>query len=348
MADKIASSTKNVTLGREVRICPEIVAEEGYIVAGKIKGEKTVYNTVENCDGRMVSLHDGDILIGVLGHRNALHGYSGFVPEKISAGDTLNVLNLGGVIGKCNSVNPEVGTPFEFEVIGSVLVFPNFGSRVGVPAHIGMNAVRDGRHFRELKIPPIIFVVGTCMNAGKTLAASQLIRSLAVKDMKVGACKLTGVSLLRDTLAMKDHGASVALSFNDAGIVTTSKETSAEGAKEILARLSDSDCEVIVAELGDGILGEYGVQEILEDKEIMANAAATVLCANDPVGVWGGIKILKERYGIRTDIVTGPATDNAVGIRFIESSFDLKAINARSNGDKFGKTIFSIVTKEEA
>lgn len=349
IADKIASSTKNVSLGREVRVIPEVISEEGYIVAGRIRGEKTVYNTVENCEGRMVPLHDGDILIGTLGHRNALHGYSGFVPKEIGAGDILNVLNLGGVIGKCNSTNPEVGAPFEFEVLGSVLIFPNFGSRTGVPAHIGMNVEKSEKSLKDIRIPPVVFVVGTCMNAGKTLAASQLIRSLSIRDAKVGACKLTGVSLLRDTLTMKDHGARIALSFNDAGIVTTSALTSARAAKEILSKLSESgDCDVIVAELGDGILGEYGVQEILADPEIMRHAATTILCANDPVGVWGGIKILKEKYGIETHLVTGPATDNAVGVNFIESSFGVNAINARSHGDKFGAAAHSLIFKEAA
>ena len=47
----------------------------------RVCNEKTTYNTLENCEGRMVSLHEGDIVVGVLGHRNALHGYSGVVPH---------------------------------------------------------------------------------------------------------------------------------------------------------------------------------------------------------------------------------------------------------------------------
>ena len=85
LADKISSSTKNVSLTREIRVDSAVIPESGYLIAGRIRGEKSVYNTIENCDGRMVRLHKGDIVVGTLGHRNALHGYSGVVPEKIQS-----------------------------------------------------------------------------------------------------------------------------------------------------------------------------------------------------------------------------------------------------------------------
>ena len=45
----------------------------------------------------MVTLHDGDVVVGVLGHRNALHGYSGVVPASGGAvGQRLQLLNLAG------------------------------------------------------------------------------------------------------------------------------------------------------------------------------------------------------------------------------------------------------------
>ena len=46
--------------------------------------------------------------------------------------------------------------------------------------------------------------------------------------------------------------------------------------------------DLIVAETGDGILGEDRVQAVLSDPELRGWAAAHILCANDPVGVVGG------------------------------------------------------------
>lgn len=334
LVDKIASATRNVRVGRDLRVAPAITAREGYLVAGRIHGTKSVYNQIEDVHGRMVTLHDGDVIVGVLGHRNALHGYSGYVPEAINVGDRLHLLNLGGVIGVCTSQNPEVGKPFDVEILGAVLTFPDFEDRSGVPAHIGMNAIALREEPRT--DVPVAFVAGTCMNSGKTAAASRLIRYLSREGMTVGGCKLTGVSLRRDTLSMMDYGAKWAVSFTDAGVVTTSPETSKRVARGLVRHLADAGAQVIVAELGDGILGEYGVQGILGDTELMKAAGAIVMCANDPVGAWGAQRVMTERFGLGIDVVTGPATDNAVGTGFVERELKLTAINARTHPEEFG------------
>jgi len=335
--DKIASATRNVSLRRDMRVSDSIIAAPGYIVAGKIRGQKNTYNQLEDLHGRMVTLHDGDIIAGVLGHRNALHGYSGVVPEAVVVGDTLQLLNLGGVIGRCTSENPDLGRPFDVEILGAVLVFPEFESRQGTPAHIGMNAIEyDGNGIPDV---PVVYVAGTCMSSGKTSAACQLVRQLDTRGAAVGACKCTGVSLRRDTLAMMDYGARWAVSFTDAGIVTSSPEHAVPVARGLIAHLAREGAGVIVAELGDGILGEYGVQQILADDILMSRAAAIVLCANDPVGAWGAKQLLADQYGLSIAVVSGPTTDNAVGTRYIREHLGLEAINARTHGRELGSFV---------
>ena len=335
--DKIASATANVQLRRDVRVSEQIIAKEGYILAGRVRGEKSTYNTLEDLHGRMVTLHNGDVIVGVLGHRNALHGYSGIVPEDVRVGQVLNILNLGGVLGQCTSENPDVGRPFDVEVLGAVLVFPEFGDRLGVPAHIGMNAIPESTG--PLPNVPMVFIAGTCMNSGKTSAACRLIRQLAIRGFAVGACKLTGVSLRRDAMQMVDYGAKLAVSFNDAGVVTTAPESALPSARRIIAHLGKQGVDVIVAELGDGILGEYGVQGILADRELMERCGALVLCANDPVGAWGAKLVLADQYGLKIDVICGPQTDNAVGTRFVREQLGLEAINARTDGVRLGTFI---------
>ena len=129
-----------------------------------------------------------------------------------------------------------------------MLTFPNFDNRCGVPAHIRMNAIPCERG--NLPDVPVIFVAGTCMNSGKTSAACRLVRQLAMRGKAVGACKLTGVSLRRDTLQMTDYGAKWAVSFTDAGIVSTSAETAVTVAHGLVRHLAQAGAEVIVAELG--------------------------------------------------------------------------------------------------
>lgn len=344
--DKIASATGNVGLRRDARLTERIVAREGYVVAGRVVGDKATYNQLEDLHGRMVVLHDGDVIAGVLGRRDALHGYSGYVPDTLHVGDRLQLLNLGGVLGRCTSENPEVGRPFDVEIRGSVLVFPKFEDRSGVPAHIGMNAITSTDQAPDGV--PVIYVAGTCMNSGKTTAACQLIRQLVRGGLAVGACKLTGVSLRRDVLQMRDYGAKWSVSFTEAGIVSTNPDNAVPVARTLFGHLAQAGAEVIVAELGDGILGEYGVGQILADRKLMSLAAALVLCANDPVGTWGAQRVLQERFGLTIDVVSGPTTDNAVGIRYAENQLGIEAINARTQGKTLGESLLGRIKARSA
>ncbi len=325
--DRISSSTRNAHLGTEVIVGDQIIAAEGYVIAVRILEDKSTYNTIEDTGGRMVSLRGGDVLAGTLGTRRALRGYAGLVPATIAVGDTIEVLNLGGILGRCTSVNPEIGAPFRAEVLGAVLTFPELGDRVGRPAHIKDLAVPPAERLENAI--PVVYVAGTCMNAGKTVAATELVRGLTRSGLRVAAAKLTGVSLMRDALSMQDAGAVAALTFNDVGIASTHAGVTVTTAKGIFNRLAQSKPDVIVAELGDGILGEYGVQDILRDGELMGVGAAYVMAAPDPVACWGAAELMQREYGLRITAITGPATDNEVGIVYITAELGLAAHNAR-------------------
>jgi hypothetical protein len=327
--DRIASSTRNARLAPDVIVGDEIVAREGYLLAVRILDDKSIYNTVEDLSGRMVSLRAGDVLAGTLGSRRALRGYAGEVPSQITVGGELNVLNLGGILGRCTSSNPDIGPPFRAEVLGAVLAFPDLGDRIGRPATIADGAVPAAETL-ECGVP-VVYVAGTCMNAGKTVAATELVRGLTRAGLRVAACKLTGVSLMRDTLAMLDAGAVAALTFNDAGAASTHAGMTVPVARGIFNRLTkerNGRPDVIVAELGDGILGEYGVQDILLDEGLMGLAAAHVVAAPDPVACWGARQLFAEQFHRAITCFTGPATDNQVGRDYIEGQLGLPAHNA--------------------
>jgi hypothetical protein len=285
----------------------------------------------------MIPLDDGDLVAGVLGSRRALRGYAGIVPPTVSRGDMLDLLNLGGVIGRCTSVNLELGPPLKAEVLGAVLSFPFLAERTGVPANIRDKAVPWSDTLQAGA--PVVYVAGTCMNAGKTYVCSETIRHLTKRGHRCCGVKLTGVSLLRDTLSMQDRGAVRCLSFNNAGLVSTRSGVTVPVSKGLLNALNQDEPDCIIVELGDGILGDYGVQEILQNKELMAAGKAHVLCANDPVAAWGGAELYRHRYQQKILVVSGPATDNDVGQEFIEKQLQIHACNARLEPKRLGEII---------
>jgi len=342
VVDKIASVTQACELGHEVRVAADIPAEEGVVVAVEVLTNKSTYNTLELTSGRMAKVGKGDIIVGALGHRKALFGYSGHIPTSVQPGDVIQLLNIGGVLGICDSVNPDKGKPFDCRVIGGVLDFPYLGERIGVPARVGRKRL-DFDAKLDTRGVPVVALAGTCMEAGKTAAACAVISRMRHRGLVIDAFKATGVSLRRDILAMEDSGARNSMIFTDLGIVTTTKINGPALTRTMLTELSAGKPDAIVFELGDGILGTYGVDAILDCPDIRAALTGVILSANDPVAAWGGVKLLRERFGIEPCVVTGPSTDNQVGVEIITNQLGVSAFNAMTNGAALGDRVIEAI-----
>ena len=336
VVDKIASIAQACGLSHEVRIATQdLPCEEGVALVVEILNNKSTYNTLELTSGRMAKVSRGDVIVGALGHRQALFGYSGHIPDKVEAGDILQVLNIGGVLGVCDSVNPDKGKPFDCRVLGCVLQFPFLGERIGVPARVGHRKL-DYAASLDAHGVPVVALAGTCMEAGKTAAACAIVSRMRHRGLSVHAFKATGVSLRRDILAMEDSGARRSMIFTDLGIVTTTSASGPALTRTMLTEMTQGHPDVVVFELGDGILGAYGVEAILAADDVRRALTAVVLSANDPVAAWGGVKLLRERFEIEPCAVTGPATDNAVGVNIIEEQMGVRACNAITAGAALG------------
>jgi hypothetical protein len=143
---------------------------------------------------------------------------------------------------------------------------------------------------------------------------------------------------------MADHGAVTTASFLDCGLPSTVDIADlAPSAKAIIARLNDVHPDLIVIELGDGILGGYSVDTVLADYELLDATAAIVFCASDYVGAWGGIELLRRR-GVDVDVISGSVTDSKMGEDYIRTQFDVPAANARREGS----ALFELVMEKVA
>jgi hypothetical protein len=130
----------------------------------------------------------------------------------------------------------------------------------------------------------------------------------------------------------------VTRTFHDVGLPSTAgMEDVAPIAKRVLRSIpheTDEKLDLIVVEMGDGIIGRYGVESILMDQEFQGWIVAHVLAANDLVAAWGGVRWLRER-NIRVDVVVGPATDNQVGESYVREELGVESGNARTAADAF-------------
>ena len=111
--------------------------------------------------------------------------------------------------------------------------------------------------------------------------------------------------------------------------------------RAILAELAAKKPEVIVLELGDGILGDYHVGSFFEHPDLVKATKAVVMCANDLVAAWGAQKLM-EQWKIPITVVSGPVTDNQTGTDYIVRELKLPAANAKTDG----RALFGIVYEE--
>lgn len=324
-ADKIGSATSPLGLSRTIAVLPSCESPRaGDVVVVRALTDSATYNMLELPTGRLAKINPGDVLIGVLGRRRALKGFVGDVPPTVDAGDQLHLLNMGGVIGSCTGHHSSLSDAIKVEVIGLA------EAETGGVLNIGSAALPLATSLGETA--PLILIAGTCMNSGKTYAATELIKQATRAGMRVAAAKLSGIACLRDTLNMADHGAIATASFLDCGLPSTVDAGDLSPvAKAIIAKLNQSAPDLIVIELGDGILGGYSVESVFDDMELRGATAAIIFCASDYVGAWGGIELFRRR-GISVDLIAGSVTDSQMGQDYIEREFGVPAANARRDG----------------
>ena len=337
--DKIGSATSPLGLAKTVALVSSTTSPKaGDVVVVTAMTDSATYNLLELPTGRLAKINPGDLLLGVLGRRRALKGFVGDVPDTVASGDRLHLLNMGGVIGRCTGHHSSLSDAIELEVIG--LACDENGNVLNIAdaclpprASLGDTA-------------PIVMIAGTSMNSGKTCAAIELIKQATRAGMKVAAGKLSGVACLRDTLNMSDHGAVATASFLDCGLPSTVDIADlAPTAKAIIARLNEVNPDLIVIELGDGILGGYSVDTIFTDAELLEATGALVFCASDYVGAWGGIELLRRR-GVEVDVISGSVTDSRMGEDYVTEQFGVPAANARREGAGLFKLVMAQVSRK--
>jgi hypothetical protein len=339
--DKIASVVCRIGLPRELTVTASMEAASGNAVVVRVLPQGKSKQELELADGRMIRMFGGDLIVGALGRRRALRGFVGSVPERIEVGDELAVLNRGGVIGTNASLDGGE-SPLPCEVVGMPLVD-------GRIPNIRDFAIPRVHSLAGKQIPPVVIVSGTSMQSGKTSFLAEIIQSLSKRGFSVAAGKLTGVACLRDLLSMQDNGAIRTASFQDAGFPSTAGldvRTLVDTSRSIIAHLAEADPELILLELGDGLVGDYGVIDVLMDPEIRETIRVHAFCANDLAGAWGGQRYLAD-HGFRIDLFSGPVTDNRVGIEYLESQFEAPAINACKHPGETAEAVLKLLSPKK-
>ncbi len=327
--DYISSCASRLNLVPPLQTAEIANPRAGDLVLARVEEVNPVYPALELPDGSDVILEPGMTIVGALGSRRALHGFSGDVPHPLFVGQPIQLLNKGGVIGECTAFHRNLEWPTLLTYLGTI-----------IEEERPVNLVDAALPFVDDPLPnvPLVFVLGTCMNSGKTTVCRTIIEGFSKRKFDIHAGKVAGVACRRDLNVMASSGSGKVLSFHDFGLPSSADVSSlVQVARSMVHHLSQPRPDFIVLEMGDGILGGYHVSSLFADRELLGRQVCMIICANDLMGSWGAIEWLRQN-GIDTTcqplLVSGPVTDSGEGVRFIEDNWGITAANPFDSSGK--------------
>ena len=283
----------------------------GDYVRTEVTGERSDLYAVEVCSGEMVPVQAGDQVIGALGHREAtLEGVGSY--KAVRHGE-MHALTSAGLLGVFTSYSILLPKPLSLSYRGHIV-------RDGHKVTMRQFAIKDKD--RRFSVPTIL-IIGTSMSAGKTVTGRRLCEVLSQAGLNVVGCKLTGAGRYRDIASFKRAGANRVFDFVDVGLPSTvvPEEEFRLAIRPLLSRIEALHPDFLVAETGASPLEPYNVEAAMQ--ELGDNIVGIILAASDPYAVVG----VKQAFGVKPDLVTGPAANTSAAVALVRKLADLPAIN---------------------
>ncbi|GAA1678758.1 DUF1611 domain-containing protein [Glycomyces endophyticus] len=310
---KVAYAVRNVDMALPgLTLVDECAPRAGHILVARVDAIGH-HNWLELSTGRKAAIYPGDEVLLAFGERYAPDQYESRIPDVL--GTSVDLVAAGGVAGEVLSRHGDMRPPTRLEPIGIL------ADREGTPV--------DLRRFNVLAPfglgdhPPVVCVVGTSMNAGKSTTAASVIRGLSRSGRRVAGIKITGTGAGGDPWMFRDSGAVVAADFTDGGYPTTAGvpvPELAELAQTLYHHAAAHDVDAVVMEIADGIL-QAETSALLEFPIVRELVDGVVLAAADAAGARYGAQHLRA-LGLPVIAASGRLTQSLLAIREAVAGMD--------------------------
>lgn len=270
------------------------------------------HDLLELGSGRKSVIYPGDELLLAFGERYAPDQYEAAVPADLT---TVELVAAGGVAGIVTGRHTDMAPPTRLQAIGLL------AGREGVPLDLRRFSVLNP--FGLVDHPPVITVVGTSMNAGKSTTAASVIRGLTGAGLRVAGIKVTGTGAGGDPWMFRDSGAVVAADFTDGGYATTAGvpvPELAELSQILYHHVAAHELDAVVMEIADGIL-QTETSALLEYPLMRELIDGVVLAAADAAGARYGAAHVRG-LGLPVLAASGRLTQSALAVREAAAGMD--------------------------
>lgn len=291
---------------------------------------------LESINGRIHTIHSGTRAIFTFGNRYAPDCFEGVVPDKLPV--QVDLLARSGLIGNMRYKNGMVSNPTKIKVLGYLLDERGdvINTRTKPLLKPKDNEIGDTDRAK------IILSIGTSMNSGKSYAAAACCYALSSMGKQVRAAKITGTASLKDILFMEDCGASHIADFSWLGYPSTYMLEEHELLnifKTVDLKYGNNPENYIVMEFADGIM-QRETSMLLKMPEVLARIHKIIFCAQDALGAYGALSVLKNDYNIVPDAISGICSSSPLAINEFKS---LSNIPVMYSAERDFKKIYEII-----
>lgn len=289
------------------------------------------HQRVQLSSGRPSAIYPGDMLVLACGARYAPDQFEGLAEIDPAGAD---LLAGGGCIGRMVARNERIKNATRLLPVGRLL------DRAGRPLNLNQFALPPLGRVDDI---PAIFVLGTAMNSGKTLATAQLTLGLRRAGYKVAALKGTGTGAFGDFNEYTDSGAHWVADFTDAGMVSTYQEPLdrvKDGLNLLLAHATERGCQIAVVEIADGLFQpETGA--LIADPWFRNRLSSLIFACGGAVAAAGGVAEL-ARHGLRPDVLTGLLSASPMATAEAERATGVPVLRKSDLSDPAEANVFAL------
>lgn len=238
-------------------------------------------------EGRLRNLFVGDAVIVAYGDRYASTQFEARVPRDLSP---CQLVAGGGIAARVTERHQRIRR-------GATEIRP-LGLVTAGPDEPPLNLAGFARPRATVPAPgalPVLAILGSAMDSGKTTSAAHLIRGLRKLGRQPGYAKVTGTGACGDPMLAADAGARVVRDFTDTGHASTygiSPAALDEVLLSLLAQLHEAGADVAVLEVADGLL-QPETRAILGSRRFRAFTRGILFAARDAMSAVSGAEMLR-------------------------------------------------------
>lgn len=270
-------------------------------------------------------------MVGVIGHRYATDAFHAADIDPAQ----LHLLTNAGLIGTVKEREASMKRPTELRLRGLIV------DGAGVPVNM-RTRLFQARPLPMMADVPLVLVIGTGMNSGKTTVLAKTGHELAARGKSVALLKLTGSVTHRDLFEYKSTGAAFVRDFSDYGLPSTyliPGDMLHALSQTMIADANEAGPDVILAEIADGFL-QQETQKLLRHPAFSRLAVGAILSATCAPSAMALIAEVTQ-LGFTNLAVSGKITNSPLAIGELRSRSSVPVLDCREHAEDMANQVLT-------